>query len=75
MVLKWDKTQGAVRYNIYRRPYLDTRFTKVGSSETESYIDTAVQSEARYCYQVTTVDSKSRESAPSPEFCVTVPKE
>jgi fibronectin type 3 domain-containing protein len=75
VVLKWDKTRGAASYNIYRRSYLETAFTKLGSSATESYADTVVQAEVRYCYQVTSVDSKSRESAPSPEFCVTVPKE
>jgi fibronectin type 3 domain-containing protein len=74
VILKWDKTAEAVSYNIYRRPYSGATFTKLGSSDTASYIDTAVQPELRYCYQVTSVDSKGRESKPSQEFCVTIPQ-
>lgn len=74
VTLKWDKAARATGYNVYRRPYLTSGYVKLGASTTTTYEDASVQSAKRYCYQVTAVDSKTRESAPSRECCITVPR-
>jgi fibronectin type 3 domain-containing protein len=73
VTLNWEKTARAVSYNIYRGPYLSDTFEKLGSSATTTYEDPAAMSEMRYCYAITAVDAKGRESAKSKEMCVTVP--
>lgn len=73
LTLNWVKAPRAVSYNVYRRPYLNPSFTKIGSSATTSYEDPSVESAERYCYQVASVDAKGREGPRSKELCVTVP--
>jgi len=72
-IINWEKVPHAVSYNVYRRPYRIETFTKVGSVSNSSYEDSAVQGGERYCYVVTSIDSKGKESARSREICQTVP--
>jgi fibronectin type 3 domain-containing protein len=74
VTLSWDKTKHVKSFNIYRRPYRIVEFTKLGSSETTTYVDAAAMSGERYCYAVSAVDSKDRESVKSTELCVTIPR-
>jgi fibronectin type 3 domain-containing protein len=72
ITVNWDKVPRAVSYNVYRRPYRIETYTKVATSDTNSYEDPAVKSGERYCYEITSVDSKGNESARSKEICVSV---
>jgi fibronectin type 3 domain-containing protein len=73
VTLNWVKAPRAVSYNVYRRPYLNPSYAKIGSSITTGYEDSTVESAERYCYQVTSLDAKGREGPRSKEICVTVP--
>ena len=73
ITINWDKAPRAVGYNVYRRLYRSQTFTKVGTSNTNSYDDPGVQGGERYCYVVTSLDSKGKESDRSREICLTVP--
>ena len=73
ITVTWNSVPRAASYNVYRRPYRSETYTKVGTSNTNSYEDPAVQSGERYCYVVTSIDSKGNESARSKELCPTVP--
>jgi fibronectin type 3 domain-containing protein len=73
ITINWEKAPHAVSYNVYRRPYRIETFTKVGKVNTNSYQDPAVKGGERYCYVVTSIDSKGQESARSTEICQTVP--
>ena len=73
ITINWEKAPHAVSYNVYRRPYRIETFTKVATVNTNSYEDPAVQGGERYCYAVTSIDSKGQESARSREICQTVP--
>jgi fibronectin type 3 domain-containing protein len=74
ITINWDKAPHAVSYNVFRRPYRSQTFTKVGTSATNNYEDPGAQGGERYCYVVTSIDSKGRESERSKEMCVTVPR-
>ena len=73
ITVTWEKVPHAVSYNVYRRSYRVETYTKVGDSDTNSYEDPTVLSGERYCYVITSIDSKGKESARSKEICVTVP--
>ncbi|MDQ1411293.1 MAG: hypothetical protein QOJ41_3028 [Acidobacteriaceae bacterium] len=73
ITINWEKVPRAVSYNVYRRPYRLEAYTKVATANTNTYDDPAVQSGERYCYAVTSIDSKAHESARSTEICQTVP--
>jgi fibronectin type 3 domain-containing protein len=73
ITINWDKVPRAVSYNLYRRPYRIETYAKVATSDTSSYEDSAVKSGERYCYEITSVDSKGNESARSKEICLSVP--
>jgi hypothetical protein len=73
ITINWEKAPRAVSYNVYRRLYRSPTFTKVGTSNTASYDDPGVQGRERYCYVVTSLDSKGKESDRSREICLTVP--
>jgi hypothetical protein len=74
ITINWDKAPRAVSYNVYRRLYKSQTFTKVGTSNANSYDDPGVQGGERYCYVVTSLDSKGKESDRSREICRTVPR-
>jgi fibronectin type 3 domain-containing protein len=73
ITVNWEKAPHAVSYNVYRRPYRSDTYTKVATANTNNYEDPAVRSGERYCYAVTSIDSKGQESARSKEICQTVP--
>jgi fibronectin type 3 domain-containing protein len=73
ITVSWEKAPHAVRYNVFRRSYRIESYAKLGNSDTNNYEDPTVQSGERYCYVVTSIDSKGKESARSKEICVTVP--
>jgi fibronectin type 3 domain-containing protein len=73
ITINWEKAPHAVSYNVYRRLYRIETFTKVGTVNNNSYEDPGVLGGERYCYVVTSIDSKGKESARSKEICQTVP--
>jgi fibronectin type 3 domain-containing protein len=73
ITVTWEKVPYAVSHNVYRRSYRVETYTKIGDSNTNSYEDPTVRSGERYCYVITSIDSKGKESARSKEICVTVP--
>jgi fibronectin type 3 domain-containing protein len=73
IIINWEKTPYAVSYNVYRRLYRVEAFTKVATANNNSYEDPAVQAGERYCYVITSIDSKGKESARSREICQMVP--
>ena len=73
ITINWEKAPHAVSYNVYRRPYRVETFTKVATATNNTYEDPGAQGGERYCYVVTSIDSKGKESARSREICQTVP--
>jgi fibronectin type 3 domain-containing protein len=73
VTLTWDASPGADFYNIYRKPE-NGSFAKIGTVQTNKYVDTPVPSGTVLIYGVTTV-SKQQESAISKEIRVEVPKD
>ncbi len=73
VTLTWDASPNADSYNIYRKPE-NGSFTKIGTAQTNKYVDTPVPSGAVLIYGVTTV-SRGQESAISKEIRVDVPKD
>ena len=73
VTLTWDAMPGADSYNLYRRTE-SSDFKKIGSAQTNKYVDTPVPSAAVLIYGVTTV-SKEKESTISKEIRVEVPKD
>jgi fibronectin type 3 domain-containing protein len=73
ITINWEKVPHAVSYNVYRRFYRIETFTKVATANNNSYEDPGAQGGGRYCYAVTSIDSKGKESERSKEICLTVP--
>ena len=73
LTINWEKVPHAVSYNVYRRSYRAETYTKLATSNTNGHEDPTVQSGERYCYEITSIDSKGTESARSKEICQTVP--
>lgn len=73
VTLTWDASPGADSYNVYRRPE-NGSFAKIGTAQTNRYVDTPVPSGTVLIYGVTTV-SKEQESTISKEIRVEVPKD
>lgn len=71
IALAWDKSDGAVKYNIYRKEGL-TSFSKINADTITNnlYTDTSAQPGKTYTYYVTAIDSSSRESSKSNEISV-----
>ncbi len=71
--LHWDASPNASSYNIYRRTE-DGEFTKIGSSQTATYVDSPVPSGEILYYGVSTV-AGNEESKISNVIRVEVPKD
>lgn len=61
--LTWNKTTGALGYNLYRSDSEDGTYTKVYSGTAGTYTDTNLPSEHTYYYKVGVIDGSDTESA------------
>jgi fibronectin type 3 domain-containing protein len=73
VTLHWDATPSATSYNIYRRTE-ESAFTKIGSSQTPTYVDSPVPPGTVFYYGVTTVDGQQESKIPN-VIRVVVPKD
>jgi fibronectin type 3 domain-containing protein len=76
VTIDWTASKSPVAgYNVYRAspPDAPIKLTVRIVSETQ-YLDRAVEAGHTYLYSVTAVDFKGRESKPSANIAVTVPK-
>jgi len=62
--LTWKEEDGAIKYEIFRKGKKD-RFKKIGESETNSYLDTAIKEQKQYRYKVRAVADDGSKS----KFC------
>ncbi len=72
--LHWEASPKATSYNIYRRTE-NTAFTKIGSSQTPTYVDSPLPGGTVFYYGVTTVIAGGEESNFSTIIRVEVPKD
>nr|WP_243865264.1 fibronectin type III domain-containing protein [Paenibacillus lupini] len=63
--LSWNKTTGALGYNLYRADSEEGPYTKVYSGTAGTYTDTELPSEHTYYYKVGVIGGSSTESAVS----------
>ncbi|TCM99543.1 S-layer family protein [Paenibacillus sp. BK033] len=70
--LAWNKTTGALGYNLYRSESEEGTFTKVYSGAAGSYTDSSLPSEHTYYYKVGVIDGTGKESALSAAQSVTI---
>ncbi|MCM3626616.1 S-layer homology domain-containing protein [Paenibacillus glycanilyticus] len=63
--LAWNKTTGALGYNLYRSTSEAGTYTKVYSGTAGTYTDTGLPSEHTYYYKVGVIDGTGTESAVS----------
>jgi len=61
----WSAVPDAVSYRVYRAASASGSFTKVGSTDQVSYLDTSAVEEVTYYYRVTALDAAGNESAQS----------
>ncbi|HEX3800001.1 MAG TPA: hypothetical protein VH413_15010 [Verrucomicrobiae bacterium] len=54
--LSWNNQLGATSFNVLRSTTSGSGFTEIGSSDTNSFIDTSVTDGTRYYYEVSTVN-------------------
>ncbi len=65
VALRWDTTEGAVIYNIYRSENKDDKGELLGSVQTTKFDDTKLEDGKTYYYRVSARDMSGAESAPS----------
>ncbi|MBW5446175.1 family 43 glycosylhydrolase [Cohnella sp. CFH 77786] len=72
--LAWNKTIGAVGYNLYRSDSADGTYTKVYSAPMTdaAFIDSGLPSEHTYYYKVAAIGATGTESALSDKQSVTI---
>ncbi|WP_327430336.1 PA14 domain-containing protein [Streptomyces sp. NBC_01236] len=61
----WSAVPDAASYRVYRAASASGSFTKVGSTDQVSYLDTSAVEEVTYYYRVTALDAAGNESAQS----------
>ncbi|MDX3453772.1 PA14 domain-containing protein [Streptomyces sp. ME02-8801-2C] len=61
----WKGVTGAASYRVYRSTSWGGRYTRVGSTNQLSYLDTSATERVPYFYSVTSLDSAGNESARS----------
>lgn len=61
--LSWNKTTGALGYNLYRSDSEDGSYTKIYSGTAGVYTDSGLPSEHTYYYKVSVIDGTGTESA------------
>lgn len=72
--IRIDRIDGAVFYNFYKAPAAEGPFALVGSVQDAKYVDTTVEHDKTYYYQVTAVDKLSVESPKSAVYTVKLEK-
>lgn len=63
--LSWNKTTGALGYNLYRSDSEDGTYSKVYSGPAGTYTDTGLPSESTYYYKVGVIDGSGEETSVS----------
>ncbi|MFC7265350.1 fibronectin type III domain-containing protein [Streptomyces lutosisoli] len=61
----WSAVTGAASYRVYRADSASGSFTKVGSTDQVSYLDTSAVEQVTYYYRVTALDAAGNESTRS----------
>lgn len=75
VILRWDKAQGAVIYNLYRSEKKDAEGDLLGSLQSEAYTDSAVKEGKTYYYRVSSKDAGGKESKKGEAMEVSVVKQ
>jgi len=73
VILTWNASSGATRYNIYRSEISGGYYGLIGSTAQLTFRDEVVNSGATYYYVCTAVDSAGRESEHSNEVLARIP--
>ncbi|MFE9765256.1 fibronectin type III domain-containing protein [Streptomyces sp. NPDC005808] len=63
--LDWNGVTGAASYRVYRAASENGTYTRVGSTDRLSYLDTSAAESVTYYYRVTVLDAAGNESARS----------
>jgi len=69
IVLTWSKVTGAVGYEIYRQGAGDSKYSKIGLSQSTTFEDSGVNNEISYNYKIATV-GEYKISEPSDGYAV-----
>ncbi len=72
VMLRWEKSKGAVIYNIYRAAKKDGDYQLLASVQGEDYIDTSAKKDAAYYYAVAAKDLAGKESKRSEPMMVSL---
>jgi hypothetical protein len=72
VALRWDKTPGAVIYNVYRAEKKEGPYKLAGSLQTESYTDGDVTPGKVYFYTVSAKDLSGKESKRTEPFSISL---
>lgn len=72
--IRWDATQGAAFYNVYKAPGKDGPFSLVSSVQETKYVDSDAKEGNTYYFQLTAVDKLNVESPKSPVIEVVIAK-
>jgi len=70
VAVTWEPAAGAVLYGVFRAEQSGGPYEMVGTTESTTHEDTAVQEGVTYYYVVVAVDGQGNESDPSPEIAV-----
>ncbi|MFC0560898.1 rhamnogalacturonan lyase family protein [Halalkalibacter alkalisediminis] len=70
--IEWDAVDDAKSYIVYRMDEGESKFAKLGTSETTQYLDESVQLGVNYSYVVTSINNSNIESTNSPELKVSM---
>ncbi|GAB4234810.1 MAG: hypothetical protein OHK0028_11200 [Deltaproteobacteria bacterium] len=72
VALRWDKTPGAVIYNVYRAEKKEGPYKLAGSLQTESYTDGDVAPGKVYFYTVSAKDLSGKESKRTEPYSISL---
>ncbi len=61
--VNWNKVNGAVKYNVYRRNAGQTSFTQIGTTANTTFLDKNAKNGQYYCYTVRAFNSTGGYSA------------
>ena len=70
--LKWNRSEGATSYYVYRGTESGGPYTKIGTTEAPTYVDAPLQSGEVFYYVVSAIKGNA-ESAHSTEVKAVVP--